>query len=353
MKTVNLIGGVVFFTTAFMLLSCSKFYEDRIPEADETADDCLLTVRLNGGRTKVSGQTTADENALNNVSVFVFRTEPGARLDASLYVNLSSAGAQAGGGAPCSVSLKCTSGDRRIYVLANTASDLTADIECEDDLLGHSSLLKDNGLKNFFMMGSVDTTVNGSTFNVGVEISRFVSCVRLEKITNLMEAKVYRANGLFVVNDIYLTNVVGKMNFDGTHNPSGLAPEYWYAKLEAEKNPLFYDGDMDEAVNYGEDNARAVTHSFYAFPNDCTLSESPTWSQRSTMLVIEATLDGVKYYYPVAVGPLEANKQYVITNFTIRRPGSLNPWGCVNKTVASIEIKVADWGTSISRTEDL
>lgn len=337
--------------TALALVSCNKMTDDRA--VGETSGECCLTVNLDGTFTKAVGQTTAAEDAINNVSIFVFRTDTGSKLDADSYQTISPANTHAGT-TPLSLTLKCTVGSRRIYVLANTAKDFTETVKCEADLLAQSTLLTENGLTNFFMMGSKTVAITGTECRVDIELSRLVSSVRLEKITNLMEAKAYRADGLFTVDKIYLTNVVGKAGFDrSAFSPASLSSEYWLAKLNAENNPLIYEGSVGAAVNYGESKANSVAHTFYAFPNDCALSESKIWSQRSTMLVIEATLDGVKYYYPVAVGPLEANKQYIITNFTVRRPGSDNPWDCVHKADATIDIKVAPWGTTVTTTEDL
>ncbi len=329
--------------SAIISLSCNRIDAVKPAAAVANASEiCCLTVDLDNAVTKAVGQTLADEEAINNVSVFVFRTDEGAKLDASSYETEVS-----------SVTLKCTVGQRRIYVLANAAEDFTGTVKCESDLLSQSSFLKDNGLDNFFMIGSTEADISGAQCKVSVRISRQVSSVRLEKITNMMDAKAYRADGLFVVNRIYLTNVVGKIGLDGLCDPSSLASEYWHAKNAAEENPLFFDDDIDAVINYGSDNAGTVAHTFYAFPNDCAPDESASWSQRSTMLVIEATLDGVKYYYPAAVGPLEANKQYIVTNFTIRRPGTLNPWECVHKTDASFEIDVVPWATPVTATEDL
>lgn len=343
MKLNNKIGGALaFFSAITMIPSCNKAFEHYPEAGNGMSGACCLTVDLNGTGTKATGQTSSEEDAINNVSVFVFRTDDGSRLDASLYDSTAS-----------SVTLKCTVGQRKIYVIANSAEDLTGIVKNEADLLSRSTLLKENGLNNFFMIGCTETSVSGSECRVSVQISRLVSSVRLERITNLMDAKAYREDSLFVIDRIYLTNVVGKMSFDGIGNPSSLASEYWHARNSAEEDPLILDGGLDAVVDYGTDNARAIPHTFYAFPNDCAADESPAWSQRSTMLVIEATLDGMRYFYPVAVGPLESNKQYIITDFVIRRPGTQNPWECVHKTDASFEIEVAPWDTSVTATEDL
>lgn len=319
----------------------------------EFTDECTLTVDFSSSLTKATGQTVAKEDAINNVTLFVFRTEGGVKLDASVYTPVSPAATQAGSGTPYEVSLKCTVGQRKVYVLVNTPEDLTEKVSDEADLLSCSSLLADNGISSFFMMGSVTASLSGPECTLKVPVSRKVASVRLDRITNMMEAKAYRKDGLFVVNKVYLTNVVGLMKYDGTTLPSALASDYWLAKLEAQENALIYDGSVNATVNYGADKAYATSHSFYAYPNDCEASTSSTWSPRSTMLVVEATLDGVKYYYPVAVGPLESNRQYVITDFIIRRPGSESPWDTVHKADATVQVEVLPWGTPVTTSEEI
>lgn len=346
MKTIKVAAAAL-----LALAACTELPEGG--RAVDFSEECTLTVDFTSSYTKATGQTVAMEDAINNVTLFVFRTEGGVKLDASTYAVVSPAATQAGSGTPYSVSLKCTVGSRKVYVLVNMPEDITGSITDEEDLLSHSSLLTENGTSNFFMMGSATATLSGPKCTVKVPVSRKVASVRIDRITNMMEAKAYQKDGLFVVNRIYLTNVVGLMKYDGSTLPSALATEYWLARLEAQETPLIYDGSVNTTVNYGAERAYTTSHSFYAYPNDCAASETGIWTPRSTMLVIEATLDGVKYYYPVAVGPLESNRQYVITDFIIRRPGSESPWETVHKSDASVQIEVLPWGTPVITSEEI
>ena len=302
---------------------------------------CNLHVNCSFGATKAVGQTEAIENTINNMSVFVFRKDPGHKLDASAFSD----------GGETELQLRCTVGDKIIYVLANSASDFTGRVRCEDDLLSLSSSLTENGLSNLFMMGRTEQMLAEPTCSMSVPVVRPVASVRVEKITNLMEANGYRADNLFTVNAIYLTNVVGTWAFNGTTDPQNLGESGWLARLEKQVNPLICDEGINAVVNYG--NAMNVAHTFYAFPNPCGLKEESAWSPRSTMLVVEATLDGVKYYYPVAVGPLESNRQYVINDFIIRRPGSNHPWEVVHKTDVTIDVEVVPWSEASNVNEDI
>lgn len=334
----TIIEGALALVFPLFSVSCDKIMDD----SPEAGGICTVTVECMDPFTKAVGQTSLSEDAINNLAVLVFRTEEGAKLDACSYSAKSS-----------SLTLECTVGRRRIYVLANAPEGVVSDVKSESDFLSKFIYLKDNGLESFMMMGCEETDISGGECNVGVKVNRMVASVRVDKITNLMDAPAYRENGLFVVRSIYLTNVVGRMALDGTDSPLTLSPDFWYARNGAENSPLFMDSKIDACVNYGADNALAVSHTFYAFPNDCPLNESPTWSQRSTMLVIEASLDGVIYYYPIEVGPLEANRQYVISEVIIRRPGTLNPWECVHKSTAGFGVEVVPWTSTLKSTEDL
>lgn len=346
MKTMKVAAAAI-----LALAACTELPDEG--RAVDYSGECTLTVDFSSPVTKATGQTVAMEDAINNVTLFVFRPEGGVKLDASIFVPVSPAATQAGSGTPYAVSLKCTVGQRRVYVLVNAPEDITDSVASEDDLLARSSLLSENGLSNFFMMGSTTASLSGPECTVKVPVSRKVASVRLDRITNMMEAKAYRKDGLLVVNKVYLTNVVGLMKYDGTTIPSALASDYWLAKLEAQENALIYDGNINATVNYGADRAYTTSHSFYAYPNDCEAGTSSTWSPRSTMLVVEATLDGVRYFYPVAVGPLESNRQYVITDFIIRRPGSESPWDIVQKSDATVQVEVIPWGTPVTTSEEI
>lgn len=329
---------LMMLAAALSFAACEPFSPELVTK---DSAECNLVVNCSYGATKAVGQTQKAEDKINNLSVFVFRTDPGHKLDASAWSETSGSTLQ----------LRCTIGEKIVYVLANAASDYTYQIRCEADLLALSSSLTDNGLSKLFMMGSTTQTLSGASCTVTVPVKRLVASVRLDKITNRMEANGYRADGLFTVNAVYLTNVVGTWAFDGTTDPQTLGESGWLARLEKQDQSLICDDGIGRTVNYNQELNEP--HTFYAFPNSCDLKEDPVWSQRSTMLVVEATLDGVKYYYPVAVGPLEANKQYVINNFIIRRPGSNHPWEVVHKTDVTVQIEVVPWSQPQNVNEDI
>lgn len=321
-----------------MLAACSKIDD---PQLVVDCGECKLSVNFACDGTKATGQTNEKEDKVNNVSVFVFRTDDGHKLDASGYADDGTT----------EMEIKCTIGEKKVYVLVNAAEDFTNTVRCESDLLAQKTRLIENGCENLFMMGDETQSLVGPTSTLTVPVTRLVASVKVEKITNMMEAKAYRGNGLFKVDAIYLTNVVGSWAYDGSTNPQSLADEEWMARLVKEDSPLICDANVNQTVNY--EQSMTDTHTFYAFPNNCAVDESETWSKRSTMLVVEATLDGVKYYYPCAVGPLERNRQYVISEIIIRRPGSNYPWQAVHKTDATVKVEITQWSQPVTTNEDI
>ena len=124
----------------------------------------------------------------------------------------------------------------------------------------------------------------------------------------------------------------------------------WYARMAAEtgspRGDLIYDHpETPKIVNYGSSDT--TPHTFYAYPNNCAVSEDASWSPRATLLVLEASLynghDWVKYYYPVALdGGLVSNRQYRVS-LTVHRPGSLDPNVPVKFDDVTPVVRVTDW----------
>jgi hypothetical protein len=67
-------------------------------------------------------------------------------------------------------------------------------------------------------------------------------------------------------------------------------------------------------------------------------------------LVIEATLDGTTYYYPVSIPIIQSNKTYTISELKITVPGSLSPDIPVSKQAVKGTITIADRTTEATQT---
>ncbi len=360
---------------AMVLAGCSKSNPETVP-VNENGGTCRLTVSLRDvAATKVTGQTSANEFKIQNVQILVFRAGTGADagvLDACASkgfdtpLNYDASSSPYGG-----LSVDCTVGKRKIYVLVNTVKDYTSK---EYGFVGTEAKLLEEGveLKNFakdklFMMNSLETNLSSGAETVDISVRRICASVILESVKNDMQSYIYREPKTFKIKSVYLTNVPASINLGLSRTPSMLQPYEWYAwmkrETDEERAALIYDTLVTEArdgygINYGE--IYRTVHTFYSFPNDRAPSEDKEWSPRATRLVVEASYyDGSVWrdcYYPVTLYDktsstgLEANKQYRV-NLTIRRPGSDDPNKPVEFDTVSGSIRVDNWDTGKTYTE--
>ena len=296
------------------LVACNKNEATPMqPQNQESLVPCELTVGICGAMTKATAVTADNEAKVNNLQVFVFR---GDDLDA--YASVDNAQ---------ELTLSCTAGDRVVYALVN-APDYSA-VPGKAALLAKVSELSANSLSNFEMVGSKSVTLPQSE-KVSIDVNRIASRVVLKKITRNFTSEALQALN-FKVDAIYLINVAGNTSYD-----LSAAPADWYnvAKYQSVESvdPLLYD-KVDEAVLNGK--SHETVHSYYAYPNDAT--------SKTTRLVIETTLGETKYYYPINLPAMSANKSYEIAEVVITRPGSDNPDEPVSFADATFSINVVDW----------
>ena len=294
------------------LVACNKNEATPMqPQNQESLVPCELTVGICGAMTKATAVSADNEAKVNNLQVFVFR---GDDLDA--YASVDNAQ---------ELTLSCTAGDRVVYALVN-APDYSA-VPGKAALLAKVSELSANSLSNFEMVGSKSVTLPQSE-KVSIDVNRIASRVVLKKITRSFTSEALQALN-FKVDAIYLINVAGNTSYD-----LSAAPAKWYnvAENKNELASLLYDAPASLIVN-GESYSTA--HTFYAYPNDLATN--------TTRLVIETTLGETKYYYPINLPEMAANKSYEIEEVKITRPGSDDPDVPVSFADASFSINVIDW----------
>lgn len=340
------------FAAILSLVSCHGNLDTDYPSAPLQGGQTTLTVSLEDElsfETKTTGQTEANEKSIKSCQIFVFRADNG-KLDASTYVgSLNESGSY-------SVTLNCTSGSRNIYAVVNAVKDYTSSIKDETSLKALNTDLKDNAADALFMCGSASSTLAEGACSVAVTVKRAAASIILSKISVDMDAAAYQGAGLFKVTKVYLLNVCGRTNFAMTTKPSAVGTDYWYAQLKEEtdsaKKKLISD-DLSTAVTIENGASSTKKYTYYAYPNNCSHSTSKTFSQRATLLVVEAKLDGETYYYPLKFDSLESNKRYTVTNLTIHRPGSKTPYVPVLFSTASAAITVAAWGEGSSASVEI
>ena len=281
------------------------------PQNQESLVPCELTVGICGAMTKATAVSADNEAKVNNLQVFVFR---GDDLDA--YASVDNAQ---------ELTLSCTAGDRVVYALVN-APDYSA-VPGKAALLAKVSELSANSLTNFEMVGSKSVTLPQSE-KVSIDVNRIASRVVLKKITRSFTSEALQALN-FKVDAIYLINVAGNTSYD-----LSAAPAKWYnvAENKDELASLLYDAPASLITN---GQSYSTAHTFYAYPNDLAVN--------TTRLVIETTLGETKYYYPINLPEMAANKSYEIEEVKITRPGSDNPDEPVSFADATFSINVIDW----------
>ena len=285
-----------------------------------------LKVNVRSGdlvQTKSTTITAANEIAVNNLQVFVFR---GDALDAYVSVNDDD-----------ELTVSCTGGERQVYALVN-CPDLSA-VSTKTALLATTSNLYDNSGTNFQMIGHQDEVDLPDDSPVTIDVHRIAARVVIKKISRAFTVSAL-ASKSFRIDQIFLINVAGDINFGETE-----APTVWYNKwmYTSEQAAFTYDAPSASLANNA---SYSTVHSFYAYPNPTVGdSDSSTWSARHTRLVVKATLGSDVYYYPITLPVLESNKSYEIEELILTRPGSDHPDKPVTFEDCTFNINVVGWTT--------
>lgn len=350
------------------LVACNKQAPDAgiRPAVPETSDAATLTAKIvSPFNTKATVADEESEAKVNAIDVFVFRTVSGGSV-VDGYKRIEEFQ---------DVVVPCTKGQRKIYAIVNSDKDLSG-VSTEAELCAIVSDLKnnhsENALTNFVMMGTKNVEITSAT-TVEIAVDRLAARVWVKKIT-----KNFSAAGLqdseFKIVRMYLTNVVNQINLGRDFVPDA-TEAYWY-------NMMQYDETAEKVSEKDKFILRtgcagivpgtrtepgsvdlAVENAMYAYPNPTqsdnlegstgmyTGPEGGPWSIRPTRLVIEATLDGQLYYYPITLPSLEYNKSYEISNLVITRPGSDDPDMPVVGFDVPFQITVNDWTQVLMGTD--
>lgn len=301
-QTISMVMAAIAITAG--AVSCNK--KEAMPAAENAGEKTEMTVNVDCGQFTKAGIVAENEKKVNNVQIFVFRKD--GELDAYASSETSSG-----------IKISCTTGEKDIVAIVN-APDLKS-YSTRTDLLTAKSLLADNSLENFVMTGEKTDQPISAEEVVTIEVKRLVARVAVNMITPNFTSPAYRDMEFKVVR-IYAVNVVGDLCYGGSSEPT-----LWHNQMKytaGETDALIYDDIEDTAMTPAK--PYSGSRAFYVYPNRTeTDSQSNTFGPRYTRLVIETTLGGKTYYYPVSIKGIESNKTYNITDLTITRPGSLSP----------------------------
>lgn len=320
------------------LVSCNKQEAEAsrkaLPAESGEIEFCLASDAAIQMETTKSA-TIAAEGAINNFQILVFNSD--GKIDGYGSTNTSS------------VTVKITrSASKLCYAVVNSAEDLSK-VATKSELLAKVSYLKNNSLSGLEMIGSVTKDLSSAT-SCEIPVTRFAAKVVIDKITPAFTNAVHQGMEFKVVS-IYLINVNGQSTYD-----MATSTLKWYNQLKyvsGECNALL----ADIAINKTITAAAPLTdkHYFYCYanPSSQTTEGGSSFSARQTKLVIETTLGGTTYYYPINIAgssnTLNYNTAYEITNLKITGLGSDNPDVAPKKGSISFTVKATDWATGFSK----
>ena len=325
---------------AIASLACSK--ENPSEQVPQQAQMATLEVNVSDG---VATRATSVKDsqigtAAGDIQVLVFNSAG----------NLVGFGENAASSSNISISVP--TGTVKCYAVVNSSEDLSS-VSKESTLTSKVSYLKNNSVTKMEMIGSASKTIAAGANSVSIPVKRFAAKVQIDKITPAFTAPAHKAQE-FKLTGIYLVNVNGSCPYTLTSTAG--STDYWYNKMKyvsGDCNALISD-KLSSPVTL-QASADAVTpyttsHYLYCYPNPVTTdSSSSSWSNRYTRLVVETTLGGTTYYYPVNIPTPLANTLYQITNMKITGLGSDSPDKIVEKGSISVSITVTDWSTGFSK----
>ncbi len=307
--------------TVLCMASCRK----ENPEFHCGDDMARLQVSVSGALTRAT--SAGSEDSVNSLQIYVFNST-GAVLEA--YGKASGS----------SVTVKVSTGSKMIAALVN-APELT-NVTSLAQLSASGSLLSDNSLTSFVMFGVTESpvSVSGSS-SVVVDVKRLASRVIIGKITNGMVTPPYNT-ATFTVDAIYLVNAGGSSNLAASMT-SQTSWYNWRSRSAATGLDDFLYENL-ESVSIASAASHQTSHYFYCYPNPSSEdSSAEDDSPRYTRLVVQASINGTTWYYPVSLPGVTANHSYEIPELKITRPGSDSPDEPIDLGDAQFSIRVLDW----------
>lgn len=314
---------------AIALVACN----DRIEIEEQVPEGCVkLALSLDGGETKSVG--TNDENRISNVQIFAF--DDTGKLEVYKQEKYTSQTVLSS----TSSYIYITTGSKKIVTIVN-APDLK--VETYEQLKSMSSLMSDNGTRNFQMVGEKDINVVEAT-EISIPVTRIAAKIVIASITNNMN-KFFRDMS-FSITNIFMINVVGDTGY-----LEDKEPETWYNQMKWNDNgSLRFMLDRNSSTTIPVNYSESVTftqdqeHAYYVYPNS-TVTDSfdqETWCPRHTRMILQARLGGDIYYYPITIPNIQRNTAYEV-HLTITRPGTLIPDAYVDDVIFSVDVNVVDW----------
>lgn len=262
-----------------------------------------VTFATKEGTTKVTGENPSGEQAIASLTATAFR--PDGLIDGQQE------------GTATSVTVECTTGERDFIITANIDVSSAAS---KADMEAISMDIEDIAPERIPMTSHLHRKVEPVNPTIQTALERHVSKSYIKSVT-LDMASGHLASLPFTLVSAYNTNVAADTRIDGSFTTGRYINRTGY---RGEASAMTHD---DISLDMTSGQKHLIPHSLYLFPNpqEEDSFDRDTWSPRHTRTVLEATLGGTSYYYPVTLPVTGANVSYEFENVLIARTGSLHP----------------------------
>ena len=323
---------------AIAVLACSCGKENALEEMPQ--ESVVYITLKNDNSVKASGAghgVQADDNNINTLEVFVFRAEQGKDDYGMLDVYKKFSGRELS--SLSNLEVKTTTGNKIIYAVANSHKENWSGITTLGEFEKQTASLMNEDVRDFVMVGCKEEALQLAS-SVSIAVRRLVARIQVNSIETDFEDTPYEGCSLTDVK-AYLINVQGmKYFYDGSGTDLKLLNSKKYVGADV-SGALMDNVLYEDIAAIVDDSGYAVPHYFYCYENNLG---TETESERFTRLVIEAGLNGRRYYYPIAIKNLERNCCYSV-DVKIRRPGSLDPDVDVVLGTMELALDVLGWNT--------
>ncbi len=336
---------IVMLLSLLILTSCEK-------DCNQIgAEDSLLTIHLDNRypNSKAAGEghlSQSDDNYINKLEIFIFNAGNDKFGTLDSYAKFDNNELD-------EIKVKATTGEKFIYVIANSPNTDWAGVNNHDKFKKEIVSITTDNLKNFIMTSYVACTLQPTT-SLTLALTRMAAKIELQGIKTSFAGGPYAGCKLENVK-AYLINVhSAKHYFDGKiDNP--VVFNYKMAKPE-DINSCTMNGMLYDVINKSIDDSGYTTpHFFYAYENMIQFEQNDNFYTR---LIIQADLNGTTYYYPINInqensGYVQENGHYGVKrntsykyNVTIFRPGSTDPNIPLEHGIANFTLNVINWYTT-------
>ena len=331
MKTKPIILAVA-FACAAALSSCDRQDNVSTSVIEKDTETVTLSVSVDNPSTR-STATWADE-AIFTLGVYIFDAD--GSYAASGY----------DGTGESTVEIECQTGSgKTIFALVNYTPDVE-DVSSLtiSDMMALTSDLSENSTSAFVMSGMEEDVEITTSSAISIDVYRVAAKVSIDKIVNAITDEAY-VNSTFTLTGIYLINapVDGYPLCDlevTSYTPSSWMNTGGYVTDDTYDTYL-YD-KVEETIT--SDASYETTHEFYCYPNFTEDdSQDDDWCARKTRLVVEVSLGGDTYYYPISLDKVIRNKHYHFTSLTITLRGSTDPDYPIETENFSYSVDIEDW----------